>query len=341
MKIFIQSSATISMRNSAEESGKKTGLEKRQAPVIALSEIRFADYIQPKLMRRMSRIIRQSLAAAKIALRDAAVEEPGAILAGTGLGCMTDTEHFLTDLCKSEEGILSPTAFIQSTHNTIAGQIGLHLNCNAYNATYSDRSQSFEQALLDAQLHLAEGQDNLLVGAADESTHIVRETSNSIHGIDGSLPENEELIPGEACSFFVLSDTRKENSVELKGMTLLPKLSRENLTSKLMEFLAEEKLPASAIDLIVFGDRPGTSDGYYRSLKENFDSSTPIVFYKLESGEYFTSAAYGLATAVHILKSQEVPPSLLHSGDASGRVQNILVYNHYKTEKHSFFLLSK
>ena len=53
------------------------------------------------------------------------------------------------------KNILTPTSFIQSTHNTVGGQIALGLECKGYNFTYVHASISFESALLDAQLQLA------------------------------------------------------------------------------------------------------------------------------------------------------------------------------------------
>ena len=52
------------------------------------------------------------------------------------------------------KNILTPTSFIQSTHNTVGGQIALELQCKGYNFTYVHGSNSFESALLDAKLQL-------------------------------------------------------------------------------------------------------------------------------------------------------------------------------------------
>ncbi len=45
---------------------------------------------------------------------------PGAIITGTALGCLEDTVTFLTRMIELNEELLPPTAFIQSTHNTVA-----------------------------------------------------------------------------------------------------------------------------------------------------------------------------------------------------------------------------
>ena len=59
---------------------------------------------------------------------------------------------FLTKMVENNEELLTPTAFIQSTHNTIGAQIALMLQCNNYNNAFVHRGFSFESALLDAML---------------------------------------------------------------------------------------------------------------------------------------------------------------------------------------------
>lgn len=341
MRVYINGCASISEKSLTDNTGSNPDLGIGDTSSIILRNIRYADYSDSKLLRRMSKIIKMSVASAKIALQKADVKRVDAILVGTGLGCLTDTELFLTDLCNSDEGTLSPTAFIQSTHNTIAGQIGLLLNCNAYNSTYSDRNHSFEQALLDAKLHLLEGFDNVLVGGADECTDIVRKTSESIKKIDQTNSESN-FLPGEGSSFFVISKTKKKpDSIELKGLSILPRINHSEVQAALTRFLSEQNLSIQKIDLLILGDSPESSDGYYQSLKDNFNESLPVVLYKKVCGEYFTSAAFALATAVHILSTQVIPQEMLHSGNGNREIRTVLIYNHYKSEKHSFFLISK
>ena len=102
----------------------------------------------------MSRIVKMGVFAALSCLRNAEVEIPDAIIAGTGLGCLEDTEKFLGSMYTSEEKLLNPTPFIQSTHNTVAGAIALAIKCHGYNATYTHRGFSFESALIDALMQI-------------------------------------------------------------------------------------------------------------------------------------------------------------------------------------------
>ena len=131
----------------------------------------FRKYIPPVQARRMGTLLKRSLVAAKMALEEASLALPQAVLCGTGLGCMEPTERILAALKEQGEGSVSPTDFMQSTHNTIASTIAIHLGCRGYNCTYSQGEVSFESALLDAFLQIKAGiLDSALVCAADEMT---------------------------------------------------------------------------------------------------------------------------------------------------------------------------
>ncbi len=122
------------------------------------------------LRRRMGKLIKTSVTTAveclgsidNISLLDA-------IITATGWGCLADSERFLRNIINDKEQFLNPTPFIQSTFNTIGGQIALLAHNHCYNVTYVNRSHSFEDALLDALMRIADNEScNVLIGAFDE-----------------------------------------------------------------------------------------------------------------------------------------------------------------------------
>ena len=134
-------------------------------------EPQYNEFIDPMASRRMSRIIKMGVYSALRCLSNAGIKKPDAIISSTGLGCIEDTEKFLSSIYSSEEKLLNPSPFIQSTHNTVAAAIAIILNCNSYNNNYSHRGFSFESALLDSLMLLQEGSaNNVLVGGLDELT---------------------------------------------------------------------------------------------------------------------------------------------------------------------------
>ncbi len=62
----------------------------------------YSTWIDPRLLRRMSRIVSMGVTAAFMALKDAGVKMPDAIATGTGFGCLEDTGTFLTKLIRSK-----------------------------------------------------------------------------------------------------------------------------------------------------------------------------------------------------------------------------------------------
>src|SRR3954447_19873218 len=55
----------------------------------------YKEFLNPTMARRMARIIKMSIAASSVCFKDAGVEIPDAIMTGTALGCLEDTEKFL------------------------------------------------------------------------------------------------------------------------------------------------------------------------------------------------------------------------------------------------------
>ena len=138
-----------------------------------LSEIR--DYVKPLEARRMGKLMKASLLSSLKALKLAGVECPDAIITGTALGCWENSEALLMQMLEEGEVMLSPTNFMQSTHNTISSNIAIRLGCHGYNVTYTQSDDSLEWALRDARLLLQSGRyKTVLVGCHDETTPLYR-----------------------------------------------------------------------------------------------------------------------------------------------------------------------
>lgn len=138
-----------------------------------LSEIR--EFVKPIEARRMGKLMKASLLSSLKALKQAGVDCPDAIITGTALGCWENSEALLMQLQEEGEVMLSPTNFMQSTHNTISSNIAIRLGCHGYNVTYTQGNDSLEWALRDARLLLKSGRyKTVLVGCHDETTPLYR-----------------------------------------------------------------------------------------------------------------------------------------------------------------------
>ena len=144
------------------------------AKVEISSEEQLADirkYVKPLEARRMGKIMKSSLLSSLEALQQAGIEVPDAIITGTAYGCLENSERLLEQIKEEGEGMLKPTYFMQSTHNTIGSNIAIKTHCHGYNVTYTQESHSLEWAIRDAELLLRSGKvKNVLVGCHDEST---------------------------------------------------------------------------------------------------------------------------------------------------------------------------
>lgn len=297
----------------------------------------YTQYVDARLIRRMSRIIKMGVAAASEALAHANLASPDAIITGTAYGCLADTEQFLTRLVEFKETLLSPTAFIQSTHNTVAAQIALMLQCHNYNNTYVHKGSSFEAALTDAISLLEEGDaKNVLLGAADEIT----EKSHAIlkrfglYKQDGeslqlTQSDSKGTMAGDGAAFFVVSKNPGNALAQLRGFTNYYK-SGEPATSLVDAFLKEQGVDPAEIDLVITGNNGDrTEDKHYREVEQLFDKGR-LTSFKQYCGEYPTAAAFALWMATHIIKQGSFN---------NKRVKQLLIYNNYLLSYPTLYLL--
>lgn len=319
---------------------------------LACIEPDYKEFIDPKLIRRMSRIIRMGVAAAMECLKGANVKMPDAIVTGTAYGCMEDTNSFLSKMVEFNEELLTPTAFIQSTHNTIGAQIGLMLQCNNYNNAYVHRGFSFESALLDGMLLLKEKEASIvLVGAIDE----IIDTSHAVLNRMGLYKQgpvsNMELyqtnakgtIAGEGSSFFMLaSEASATDYAKLDGLhTFYKPTGVQEIENQISSFLEKQSIPVNDIDLVVTGrNGDAASDKIYDQLEQTVFNTVPSVNYKYLCGEYPTASAFAFWLAANTVKQGKAPALLGRNNSADKPVKHVLVYNHYLNIHHSLFLLS-
>lgn len=319
---------------------------------LACVEPEYKEIIDIKLIRRMSRIIRMGVAAAMECLQEAGIEVPGAIVTGTAYGCLEDTGLFLTKMVEFNEELLTPTAFIQSTHNTIGAQIGLMLQCNNYNNTFVHRGFSFESALLDGMLLLKEKEvTNVLIGAVDEITNISYAILNRM-GLykQGPVPnlelfktKSKGTIAGEGAAFFLLANEPSATDyAKLDALTTFYKPGGiKEIEDHILSFLAVHLITLNDIDLVITGKNgDARSDEIFDQLQQSIFSKNNTINYKNLCGEYPTATAFALWMAANIIKSGTVPATLEYIGSRENKIKRVLIYNHYQNIHHSLLLIA-
>ncbi len=311
-----------------------SGVEHTAVPRLRCIEPDYKDYIDPRQIRRMSRVVKMGTAAAIACLRGAEVAMPDAILVGTAYGCTEDSEAFLEKLVAQNEELLTPTAFIQSTHNTIGAQIALLLQCHAYNNTFVHRAFSFEHALLDALLLAQENEARtILVGGVDELSDTLFRVLTRFNLYKNGAGESWKADPdgtvaGEGAAFFLLSTEKTERSI-CRLTACATFFKPENMEEQANRFLSAHQLSAADIDLLYLGKNGDNRyDGAYDAFAESVFPGTPVSGFKHLCGEYPVATAFATWLAAR------------QFGDAATSPRNILIYNHFYNIHHSLILLS-
>ena len=348
---YVNSVGCVSSQNTVDNNQFLDEISIYDSNVIEIIKPNYKEYIQGASARRMTKGVKMGVVSSAIALKEANIASPDAIITGTGMGCVIDSEKFVSAIIDNDEEFLTPTSFIQSTHNTVGAQIALGIKCKSYNFTYVHSAISFESCLIDAQLMINEGEAAaILVGGVDElgahttklhqlAHHIKEETINSLELLESNTKGS---VFGEGASFFVLSDSLQENSyAELKDVTTFNELPLENLEQSILKFLKANNVALNDIDSVILGKNGNIEfDHYYSKLQQGIFNQTPQIAYKHLSGEYNTASSFGFWVASKILKEQQVPNVLKLNDFTKNSFKNILLYNQYRGENHSFILLS-
>ncbi|MDM1047630.1 MULTISPECIES: beta-ketoacyl synthase chain length factor [Sphingobacterium] len=307
----------------------------------------YKELIPAGALRRMSASVKMGIYAAHQAMQEAHVNYPDAIITGTGLGCLQDSEKFLDAMIENDEEYLTPTSFIQSTHNTVAAQIALQLCCKAYNFTYVNGANSFEAALFDAMLQIASfGANSVLVGGIDEtSTQFDRlfqlsglyKTEGA--SIDFKKPSSSGACLAEGANFFVLSNERQQESYAQLVDVHYFNRPQETVLSEVEGFLGKNSLQIEDIDLVFLGYNADSQDqGFFETYASLFPASSHA-YYQHLSGSFFTASAFGLKLAAEVLKIQQLPSNIIYNDIKPKQLKTILLINQSRGVDNSLVLI--
>ena len=354
MEVYINGISAISPQQTYDNSLFLDDIIEYSEEFITVVKPDYKEFIKGNVLRRMSNIIRMGVVSARMAMQEAGDENPDAIIVGTGLGCMTDTEKFLNRLLENKETLLTPTSFIQSTHNTVGAQIAVMISCNSYNMTYVNQNMAFEISLLDALMMFEEGRaTNVLVGGVDEITPENYELKKRIDAWKEEPVELNKLLSsktkgclaGEGSTFAVLSSIKNEQTyAKFVDTFSVYKIEEFELNNKLVSFLAKNNLTIDDIDIIITGNNGDyESDEMYNQFSHTYLQNSIQVVYKHLIGEHNSASAFGFWLAAKILKTQTIPDIVNFRNKQPKKIKNILVYNfdYYFKNNHSFVLLQE
>jgi hypothetical protein len=308
----------------------------------------YSGLIPPAQLRRMGRASKLGAGTALPLLNK--YPEISAIVLATADGGVEDSMQFLNQLVDYKEGTLTPTHFVQSTPNSIAGLLALLAGKTGYNATHVNKGLAFESALLDAMLVLKENEaSTLLLGAVEQfSIHnynieslagsFKKNESNSLHLLHSNTPGT---VNGEGCAMFVAQDSGEGAMCAVQDVAQISYPTKEELYSLLLAFLHKNKLQPSDIDTLVLGfNGDNRIDHWYTDMLQDIFPNPGVYTFKNFCGEYPTASAFAMWLGVNLLSGKSLPPECCYR--ASGvQANTLLIYNQYKGEQHGFILLKK
>ncbi len=305
------------------------------------------DGIPEKILRRMGKAVRMGVGAAVPLIKKDG--NPDGIIIGTANGGMEDCIRFLNQIIEYDEGMLTPTNFVQSTANAIAGQIALLSKNKGYNITHVHKGHAFENALLDAMMYLREHNEHrLLVGAVDEISAYnynidnlagwfkkTETTSGVLYGSDspGSLA-------GEGSAMFLVAATGAKDSVKVNDLVTVTSSEPAVISDSLQKFIVKNDLKANPPNLYFSGENGDSRMAPFYNTCEGLFHDVPVVRFKHISGEYSTASAIAVWLACYVLNSGTVPQHMWKNNPAAIKPSKILIYNNHKGLQHSFILCS-
>jgi len=306
-------------------------------PYVRAIEPDYKQFFTPNEARRYGKILKRALLVSRQAMLETGVSQPDAIITGTGLGCIENTEIFLEKLVRDGEELLNPTHFMQSTHNTISSLIAIDAKCYAYNNTYAHKGISFECALQDAFMQLQNNKiQTALVGAHDEMTPAYFTLLKK----SGYLGKPNQTFAGETAVAMMLSTEKSENALcEVQAVEKVYTGVRGVTGVKELEVVSDVDYIMVGTNGVVENDRI-----YFENCAKLFPN-IPLLQYKHIFGEGYTMPALGIYTAAICLQRDEIPEYLFldtkHKIQYSEQFNKILCYNQFENKNHTFVLLSK
>lgn len=310
-------------------------------------EPNYTGLINPNLLRRMGKSIRMGIGAGFPLLQSE--KQIDGIILGSSEGGLEDCIKFLNQIVQYEEGTLSPTNFVQSTPNALAGNLALMSQNSSYNITHVHKGNAFENSLIDALLLFNEGKANtLLVGNVEE----ISEYNFNIETLAGQFKAEETTsedflnsgtsgtVCGEGSCMFVLQAKASKYLAQILDVEQISYPDEADIQELVKEMLKKNNLLPNDIDALILGyNGDSRADFWYSNFTESLFSQQTVYSYKNLVGEYPTSIAFAVFMAAHILSGKSYSIPAIKTSNKP--IERILIYNHYKGNQHGLILLSK
>jgi 3-oxoacyl-(acyl-carrier-protein) synthase len=346
--MYITDSACISPQHTFDNGFFEGTIKVHRGNRYDAIEPNYGPLIPAALLRRMGKAVRMGVGAGLPLIQKSPVE---GIILGTVNGGLGDCLKFLNQIVDYNEGTLTPTHFVQSTPNSVAGNLALMSKVTGYNTTHVHKGLAFEAALLDAILLLEEKRlKKILVGSIEE----ISDYNHNIDLLNGHFKlgdfTSENLLTqdsagsvnGEGATMFVVDAERNENTLaQIRDVDQINNPQGNDLEEKLSMLLSRNGLQFNDIDTLFLGvSGDNRTDHLYTEFQSRFFPDSNSFSYKNLVGDYPTASAFAVWMALQMLSGHPVPALCVYQRKSEAKAANILIYNHYKGVQHGLILLS-
>ena len=345
--MYITDSSCISPQRTFDNAFFEGDIKVHEGDRYIAIEPAYGQLIPAGLLRRMGKAVRMGVGAGLPLIQHAQIE---GIVLGTANGGLEDCLKFLNQIVDYNEGTLTPTNFVQSTPNAVAGNLALMSKTTGYNTTHVHKGLAFEAALLDTMLLLEEKRGKtFLVGSIEEISDYNHNidllagsfktghfTSESLFALDSPGSAN-----GEGAAMFIVNAERNDNAIaQIRDVFQSNNLAEKELAPVVNAFLQRNGLQVTDIDAVIMGiSGDNRTDHWYFNLQKALFEQANTFTYKNMVGDYPTGSAFATWMGAQALAGKRVPEACVWAQKNPRTPKHILIYNHYKASQHGFILL--
>jgi hypothetical protein len=344
--MYITAIKTISPQPTYDESFRSGNCILHSGNKYRAQEPDYTGMINPGLLRRMGKSIRMGIGAGFPLIRER--NDIDAIIIASSEGGQEDSIKFLNQIVDYQEGTLTPTNFVQSTPNALAGNLALMSQNRCYNITHVHKGNAFESALTDASMLFQGGYaKTILLGNVEE----ISDYNFNIQSLAG-LYKSEETdsnnllesdspgtVCGEGSCMFILEKEASDYLARIIDSDQISYPSGDELSEMAGKLLEKNNLKSTDIDLLILGNNgDNRTDFNYSNFAERLFPGVNTLTYKNMVGEFPSSVAFAVYMGAVILSGKKIS---LGNYKHTKPLKNLLIYNHYNGEQHGVVLMGR
>jgi 3-oxoacyl-[acyl-carrier-protein] synthase II len=295
------------------------------------------DYIPAMKMRRMNTLSRYAVAAARMAIDDAATQPAidSGVAIGSAFGPVQTSVDYMQEYVSRGPALAPPQLFAESVANAPGSHIAIEFDLRGFNITMTQRESSLLAAAMYGCAQIVKGTvPSAIIGGVEEVNEIVFSVLDRLGTLchaDGELSERMRpfdrrrngMAIGEGSAMFVAEGSpSREPYGWLSGFGIARDTTasisdwgtgHEQVAAAMRSAIDDAELQLSDIDA-VYASANGTMRGdklELRAIGNAFgDACPPVVAIKGYFGEYAAGGGFQLAAALLAMRDQKLHASL-------------------------------